>query len=85
MPAPAALAIQASLTQALLNKGFYKQTYDPSGALQVDKTALPDALQKLVEAWATGDADWFATWQATQTTLVPGVVSGPSTAIGTLP
>jgi hypothetical protein len=85
MPSPQAIQIESALKQALLAKGFVKRSYDSNGAITVDPTSLPDALQKLVEGFAGGDNVWFSQWQATQTVLVPGVTSGPSTAVGTLP
>lgn len=82
MPAPAATSIQVQLKIALLAKGFTKKTY-VNGAIVEDPTSLPDALQKLVDAWSNGDSAWFALWQASQTTLIPvtSVPGTPSTGI----
>lgn len=84
MPSPQATLIQTQLKASLLAKGFTKKTY-VDGALVEDPTSLPDQLQKLVEAIANGDANWFALWQATQTVLIP-VTSTPGTpSSGVLP
>ena len=84
MPAPSAVQVQVALKQALLNKGFTKKTY-VNGAIVEDPTSLPDALQKLVEAWAMGDANWFAAWQATQVVNIPVTSPPGSPSVGLLP
>jgi len=81
MPAPTNGAIQTALTQNLVNAGFVKSTY-VNGTVTPQPGVLPDALQKLVQALAQGDALWFSQWQAVQTIVAVGP-SFPST--GTLP
>jgi hypothetical protein len=83
MPAPAAAFIQTQLKAALLAKGFTKKTY-VNGAIVSDPTALPDKLQTLVEAWASGDNAFWAVWQASQAVVaVDSITSAP--VLGTPP
>ena len=84
MPAPTAFSIQTQLKRALLAKGFTKNTY-VNGYIVSDPNSLPDALQKMVDAWGIGDNGWFDLWQVAQTVLIPSTspVTTPST--GKLP
>jgi hypothetical protein len=84
MPAPASATIQATLKQAFLAKGFTKKTY-VNGAVVSDPTTLPDALQTLIEAFANGDAAWFATWQGAQSVLIPATSTSGTPSVGNLP
>jgi len=84
MPAPAAFSIQTQLKLALLAKGFTKKTY-VNGAIVSDPTSLPDALQKLVDAWGIGDNGWFAIWQASQSVLIPSTSPVTTPSVGILP
>lgn len=84
MPAPQATLVQTQLKAALLAKGFTKKSY-VNGALVEDPTSLPDQLQKLVDAWANGDANWFAIWQAAQPVLIPATSPAGTPSTGVLP
>ena len=75
MPAPAATSIQTQLKASLLAKGFTKKSY-VNGAVVEDPSSLPDALQKLVDAWSNGDAAWFASWQAAQAVAASDTITG---------
>lgn len=46
---------------------------------------LPDAVDDLVDGIAEGLSQYLRDWQAQQTVFVPGITSGPSSTIGTLP
>jgi hypothetical protein len=76
MPAPQSSVINKALTQALLAKGFYNNSYDSQGNLVQDKTSLPPGLAKLVLGLSTGDGAWFQTWQSQQVVVIP-VTSPP--------
>ena len=84
MPAPTSVLIQNALKQALLDRGFTKKVY-VNGAVVSDPTTLPDGLQTLVEAFASGDNQWFTTWQASQTVLIPATSVPPLPSTGILP
>ena len=90
MPAPVSGSIYNYLKAAFIAQGYYKRTY-VNGVVVTDPTALPDEMDKMVQAIAAGLALQWAAWQAEQVVAVnnPTVslnpVLIPPLGTGTLP
>lgn len=83
MPAPTATLIEQSLTNALLQAGYYKKVYQ-NDEITIDQSQLPDELQKLVKAQSIGLAVMWAQWQAAQTVTIPVTSPAGSPSTGKL-
>lgn len=84
MPAPTISHCEAALTEAYLNAGFTKKTYDTNGRI-VDTRELPDVLKTQIRAQSVALNTIFRNWMAAQTVTIPTTANVGLPSYGTPP